>query len=122
VTQRLAEVLIAPAFEPDDDRIVRVVATSTVTGAGIDELKRTLFELCPTEAPQAEEEHALPEFLEYRPKPRRGPAFRILRTDRGYRISGRTPPAAELEEALRRAGIRRGAEVEVEGEILEWQE
>ena len=27
----------------------------------------------------------------------------------------------ELEEALRRAGIKRGAEVELEGEALEWQ-
>ena len=111
-----------PTLELADERIVRVVATSTVTGEGIDELKRTLFELCPTESPQAEDEPALPEFLEYRPKPRRGPAFRILRTDRGYRIAGKPPPAAELEEALRRAGIRRGAEVEVGGEILEWQE
>lgn len=112
----------APVFELADERIVRVVVTSAVTGAGIDELKRTLFELCLTEAPQTDGEPALPEFLEYRPKPRRGPAFRILRTDSGYRISGKVPPAAELEDALRRAGIRRGAEVEVEGEILEWQE
>ena len=96
--------------------------TSTVTGEGIDELKRTLFELCPAESQQATDEPALPEFLEYRPRPRRGPAFRILRTDRGYRIAGKTPPADELEVALRRAGIRRGAEVEVDGEILEWQE
>jgi hypothetical protein len=93
-----------------------------VTGEGIDELKRALFELCAIESPRAEEEPGLPEFLEYRPKPRRGPAFRILRTDRGYRIAGKAPPAAELEEALRRAGIRPGAEVEVEGEALEWQE
>ena len=26
----------------------------------------------------------------------------------------------ELEEALRRIGVKRGAEVEVEGEVLEW--
>ena len=101
---------------------MRVVATSTVTGAGIDELKHALFELCPVEPPQEDDEPELPEFLEYRPKPRRGPAFRILRTDRGYRIAGRTPPPAELEEALRAAGIRSGVEVEVDGEVLEWQE
>ncbi len=111
-----------PTLDIADERIVRVVATSTVTGEGIDELKRALFELCAIESPRAEEEPGLPEFLEYRPKPRRGPAFRILRTDRGYRIAGKAPPAAELEEALRRAGIRPGAEVEVEGEALEWQE
>jgi GTP-binding protein len=111
-----------PTFELADERIVRVVETSTVTGAGIDELKHTLFELCPSELPQPEGEPALPEFLEYRPKPKRGPAFRILRTQHGYRIAGKVPPAAELEDALRRAGIRPGTEVEVEGEVLEWQE
>ena len=110
-----------PAFALDDERIVRVIPTSTVTGEGIDELRRALFELCPAEAP-AEDEPELPEFLEYRPQPKRGPSFRILRTDRGYRISGKAPPPDELEEALRRAGIKRGAEVEVEGEILEWHE
>jgi GTP-binding protein len=110
-----------PAFELDDERVLATVATSAATGAGIDELKQMLFALCPAEPP-APPEPELPEFLEYRPKPRRGPAFRILRTDRGFRVAGRTPPADELEEALRRAGVRRGAEVEVDGEILEWQE
>ncbi|HLF68648.1 MAG TPA: GTPase ObgE [Gaiellaceae bacterium] len=111
-----------PAFELADERIVRVVSTSAVTGAGIDELKLALFELCPVAPPAQADEPGLPEYLEYRPRPRRGPAFRILRTDRGYRVSGKTPPPDELEEALRRAGIRRGAEVEVDGEVLEWQE
>ena len=69
--------------------------------------------------PLAEEE-SMPEFLEYRPRPRRGPAFRILRTDRGYRVVGQPPPAAELEEALRRIGVKRGAEIEVGGEDFEW--
>jgi len=110
-----------PEFEVADERILRVVATSAVTGAGIDELKQALFELCPVEPPRTDAP-PLPEFLEYRPQPRRGPAFRILRTDRGYRIAGKPPPPAELEEALRRAGIKRGAEVEVDGEALEWQD
>ena len=110
-----------PAFAASDSRVVRVVATSCATGEGIDGLKRALFELCPVEssAPVADEE--LPEFLEYRPRPKRGPRFRILRTDRGYRVVGTPPPRAELEEVLRRIGIKRGAEVEVEGEALEWQ-
>ncbi len=111
-----------PPFEVPDERVVKVVSTSTVTGEGVDELKRALFELCPVAPPQEDEEPALPEFLEYRPKPKRGAAFRILRTDRGYRIAGKTPPPSELEDALRRAGIKRGAEVEVDGELLEWQE
>ena len=43
----------------------------------------------------------LPEFLDYMPTVPRGPRFRILRTDRGYRVVGRPPPADELEDALR---------------------
>ena len=110
-----------PALDLRDEHVVRVVATSCATGEGIEELTRALFELCPVEAPEPVLEGALPEFLEYRPRPRRGPTFRILRTDRGYRVVGTPPPAAELEEALRRAGVKRGAEVEVSGETLEWQ-
>jgi GTP-binding protein len=109
-----------PAFELEDERIARVVATSCATGEGIDELKRVLFELCPVQE-DAVEEAPVPEYLEYRPRARTGPRFRILRTDRGYRVVGTPPPPAELEEALRRIGIKRGAEVEVDGEALEWQ-
>ena len=108
-----------PAFEPPDERVVRVVATSCVTGAGIDQLTYALFELCPVDAPAVDE--AVPEFLEYTPRARRGPRFRILRTDRGYRVVGTPPPADELEEALRKLGIKRGAQVEVGEEALEWQ-
>ena len=110
-----------PKAALSDDRILRVVATSCATGAGIDDLKRALFELVPTvaEVPTAGEQ--LPEYLEYRPRPRRGPRFRILRTDRGYRVVGTPPPADELEEALRRIGVKRGAQVEVGDEELEWQ-
>ena len=110
-----------PEFELDDERIARVVTTSCATGAGIDELKHALFELCPVGSPDEAPADVLPEFLEYRPRPRRGPRFRILRTDRGYRVVGTPPPTEELEEALRRAGVKRGAEVELEGEVLEWQ-
>ena len=108
-----------PAFEPPDERVVRVVATSCVTGAGIDQLTYALFELCPVDAPAVDE--AVPEFLEYTPRARRGPRFRILRTDRGYRVVGTPPPADELEEALRKLGIKRGTQVEVGEEALEWQ-
>ena len=110
-----------PSFDVRDERIARIVATSCATGTGIEELEHALFELCPPEAAVQAVEESLPDFLEYRPKPRRGPRFRILRTDRGYRVVGTPPPAEELEDALRRAGIKRGAEVELEGEALEWQ-
>ena len=110
-----------PSFELRDERIARVVATSCATGAGIEELKGALFELCSEESVAPVVDSSLPDFLEYRPKPSRRPRFRILRTDRGYRVVGTPPPSVELEEALRRAGVKRGAEVELEGETLEWQ-
>lgn len=110
----------APTFELQDERISAVVPTSCVTGVGIDELRRALFALCPLEPPEPGE-GALPDFLEYRPQPRR-PRFRVLRTDRGFRVVGAPPPRAELEDELRRIGIRRGAVVEVGGEELEWSE
>ena len=110
-----------PEFVSSDARIVGVVATSCATGAGIDDLKRALFDLCPV-APVAQSPvEAIPEFLEYTPRARRGPRFRILRTDRGYRVVGTPPPAAELEEALRRIGIKPGTQVDVGDEELEWQ-
>jgi GTP-binding protein len=111
-----------PELGVDDPRIVAVLGTSCGTGAGIAELKSALFEHCSGEIEEpAIQEESMPEFLEYRPRPRRGPAFRILRTDRGYRVVGTPPPPGELEEALRRIGIKRGAAVEVGGEELEWQ-
>jgi len=110
-----------PELELDDPRVLRVIATSTVTGEGIDELRRALFELCPAEAPEAPGADDLPEHLDYRPQPKGGPRFRILRTDRGYRVVGMPPSTEELEEALRRTGIKPGAEVELEDETLEWQ-
>jgi len=110
-----------PTFGVRDDRIVRVLTTSCATGRGIEELKWALFELCPVQGPASADEETLPEYLEYRPRARRGPRFRILRTDRGYRVVGTPPPAEELEEALRRIGIKRGTAVEVGGEELEWQ-
>jgi GTPase len=104
----------------DDPRVLRVVRTSAVTGAGIEDLKRALFELCPEAEPPPADEDGLAEFLVYRPRPSRR-SFRILRTDRGYRVAGRAPSGEELEEALRAAGVKRGAEVEVEGETLEFE-
>jgi GTP-binding protein len=108
-------------FAVHDERILRVISTSCATGQGIDELKRALFELCPVESGEVVTEELVPEFLEYRPRARRGPRFRIYRTDSGYRVVGTPPSPEELEEALRRIGVKRGSEVEVGEEILEWQ-
>jgi GTP-binding protein len=110
----------AAAFQTDDPRVLRVVRTSAVTGAGIDGLKLALFELCPEAEPPPADDDGLADFLVYRPRPARR-SYRILRTDRGYRVAGRAPGEAELEEALRAAGVRPGDEVEVDGEPLEFQ-
>jgi hypothetical protein len=107
------------AFAIDDPRVLRVVRTSAVTGAGIADLKRALFELIPEAEPLPADDDGLAEFLVYRPKPGRR-AYRIFRTDRGYRVMGTPPRGEELEEALRAAGVKPGSEVEVEGEPLEF--
>ena len=110
-----------PVFEPDDPRVVRVFALSAATGEGVDVFRRSLFELCPpAEAPQLDE-GGLPRFLVYRLKPDQRRRFRILRTDRGFRVQGKPASEEELERALREAGARTGDEVDVEGEVLEFQ-
>jgi GTPase len=111
----------APAFDVDDARIVRVFRVSCATGAGIEELKRALFELCPPRAVPAVPDDGLVDFLVYRPKPG-GRRYRVLRTDRGFRIAGVAPTdEEELSAALKAAGARKGDEVEVDGEVLELQ-
>ena len=112
-----------PAFEIEDERIVRVFRVSAATGAGIDGLKLALFELVPQEevvpvAPGDDEE--LVDFLVYRPQPARR-AYRVFRTERGFRVAGRPPAPAELEAILKAAGAREGDEIEVGDEVLEWE-
>jgi GTPase len=109
-----------PAFALEDERIVGVFAVSCATGEGIDELKRALFALCPPVPEREADEEELPEFLEYRPRPD-GPRFRVLKTDRGFRVVGDAPTGGDLEAALRAAGVRRGAEVEIGDEVLVWE-
>jgi len=111
----------AAPFGVADGRIVAVHRVSCVTGAGISELERALFALCPVAPEPADESEEVPEFLEYRPAPRGRRPFRILRTDRGFRVVGTAPEGEELEEALRGAGVRKGALVEIGDEELEWQ-
>jgi GTP-binding protein len=108
-----------PRFELADARIRHVFAVSCATGAGIDDFRRALFDL----VPEPEERPAgdgLADFLVYRPAAGSRP-FKILRTDRGFRVTGRAPEGEELEAALRAAGAKTGDEVEVGGEVLELQ-
>jgi GTPase len=110
-----------PAFGIEDGRIVRVFRISAATGAGIDELRRALFELVGAEEPAAPapDETELVDFLVYRPQPARR-TFRVFRTEDGFRVTGRAPDPAELEAILKAAGAREGDQVEVGDETLEW--
>jgi GTPase len=102
------------AFSPEDRRVLRTVRTSAATGEGIDDLQRALFELCPPQVePEAADEDGLVDFLDYRPRAKGARAYRIYRTDRGFRVVGAVPERRELEDALRAAGAKTGAEVEV---------
>jgi GTP-binding protein len=111
-----------PAFGVDDERILRVFRVSAATGAGIEDLRRALFELVPqVEEPlDAGEDDELVDYLVYRPRAARRP-FRVFRTERGFRVTGAVPPTDELEAILRAAGAREGDEVEVGEEVLEWE-
>jgi GTPase len=117
VLNKIDLLLEPPPFELDDERILDVLVVSAATGRGIEELKRKLFELCPPAPPPPVDPEGLAEFLVYRPQPR-AVTFRILRTDRGFRVLGSPPPPDELEAALRAAGARTGSEVEVGDETL----
>jgi GTPase len=108
-----------PAFELEDPRIQGVFPLSAATGEGLDAFRRALLELIPADHP--EEPAELPEFLVYRPQPKRPLPYRIYRTDRGFRVAGEAPAGEELEQALRTAGARKGSEIEIGDEVLEWE-
>jgi GTP-binding protein len=107
-------------FGVEDERVLEVLRVSAATGAGIDELESALFSLAPPAPEPPADEPGVADFLVYRPEPRRR-AFRILRTDRGYRVVGSPPPGDELEVALRAAGVRAGDEVVVGDDVLEFR-
>ena len=108
-------------FSVRDERILAVHRVSCATGAGIDELVASLFRHCPKAEPEPDLAPGLPEFLDYRPSPRVRSRFRVLRTGSGFRVVGSAPEGTELEEALRAAGVKRGAEVEIGDEVLVWE-
>ena len=111
-----------PSFGVEDERILRVLRVSAATGAGLDELRSTLFELAPHELDDTPDEvpDEMVDFLVYRPRPARR-AFRVYRTDRGFRVIGKPPAEEELEAILKAAGVRAGDEVELGEEMLEWE-
>jgi GTP-binding protein len=106
-----------PSFGVEDPRVVAVFRLSCATGEGVDEFRRRLFTLVPEPEIEEHDEDELADFLVYRPQAKVRP-WRLLRTDGGFRVIG-TPPEEELERALKAAGARKGATVEVGGEELE---
>jgi GTP-binding protein len=107
-----------PAFVIEDERIVGVFRVSCATGEGLDDFRRALFGLVPEAAVEEPAPDDLPEFLVYRPEPKARP-WTLFRTERGFRVVGTPPGEEELERALRAAGAKRGASVEIGEETLE---
>lgn len=107
-----------PVFDVKDERILGVFRVSCATGAGIGEFRGALFTLIPEPELEIPDEGELADYLVYRPAPRERP-WRLYRIEGGYRVVGTPPSDAELERALRLAGAKKGATVEVGGEELE---
>jgi GTP-binding protein len=108
----------SPPFQVDDPRIVGVFRLSAATGDGVGDFVRGLFALVPPPTSAESEDSALADFLVYKPEPKARP-WRLLRTDSGFRVLGTPPSEEELERALKAAGARKGAVVEVGDEELE---
>jgi GTP-binding protein len=98
-----------PRIDLEDPRVLRALAVSAVTGAGVDDLKRALFELVPEAPAEPAAGEEIADFIVYKPRPEGRRPFRLFRTDRGYRVRGE---ASEAE--LRAAGVKPGDAVEWE--------
>ena len=108
-----------PAFEVEDERVLAVFALSCATGRGARATSGGgCSRSCPSRRPRSRADDELAEFLVYRPEPKARP-WRLFRTERGFRVVGTPPSEEELERALRAAGARNGAEVEVGEESFE---
>jgi GTP-binding protein len=111
---------LAPDVEwsTDDPRILAVFRLSCATGKGLDDFRRDLHRLVPEPEFEERGEDELADFLVYRPQAKTRP-WRLLRTEAGFRVLGTPPSDAELERALRAAGAKQGATVEVGDEEFE---
>ncbi|HVU76093.1 MAG TPA: GTPase ObgE [Gaiellaceae bacterium] len=106
-----------PVFAVEDPRVIAVFELSCATGEGVDEFRRRLFSLVP-EAEVEERADELADYLVYRPEPK-ARTWRLLRVEGGYRVTGTPPSEEELERALKAAGAKKGATVEVGDEEFE---
>jgi GTP-binding protein len=107
-----------PEFTVDDTRIVGVFRLSCATGEGVGRFRRSLFTLVPEPEPVQAADDELADFLVYRPEPK-GRPWRLLRTEKGFRVLGTPPSPDELERALKASGAKAGATVEIGDEELE---
>jgi GTP-binding protein len=106
-----------PPFTIDDPRVIGVFRLSCATGEGVEDFRRRLFTLVPEpEVEQSTDE--LADYLVYKPEAKARP-WRLLRVEGGYRVVGTPPSEEELERALKAAGARKGATVEVGDEEFE---
>jgi 50S ribosomal subunit-associated GTPase HflX len=108
-----------PSFGVADERIVAVFQLSCATGKGIDEFRKALFTLVPEPEPVEVDRSAIVDYLVYRPEPKARP-WSLLRTEGGFRVVGKPPSEEALERALREAGAKRGADVQVGEESFEF--
>jgi GTP-binding protein len=108
-----------PVFTIDDPRVVAVYPLSCATGAGIDEFRKALFTIVPAPKRVVVEGDETVDYLVYRPEPKVRP-WSLLRTEDGFRVTGTPPGEEELERALREAGAKRGAEVQVGEESFDF--
>jgi GTP-binding protein len=108
-----------PELAISDERIIAVFPISCATGQGIDDLKKALFTLVPEPVAGSFDPDAVVDYLVYRPEPKERP-WSLLRTEDGFRVVGTPPAGEELERALRAAGARRGAAVQVGEESFEF--
>jgi GTPase len=106
------------SWSTDDPRVIAIFRLSCATGQGIDEFRRALFRLVPEPEHEDRGEDELADFLVYRPRAKTRP-WRLLRLERGFRVLGTPPSEEELDRALRAAGAKRGATVEVGDEEFE---
>jgi len=133
--------LLAGAVQPTGERVLDVLATSSATGAGLEELRAAIVRAVPEdEAPLVAPEEVVAEHRVYRPGA--NDAFHVERTDTGgYRVTGmrvdRLLARHDLENeeaqryvedrlrrmgviaALENAGFEPGDDVEIAGTVFE---
>ncbi|MFL5961999.1 MAG: GTPase ObgE [Gaiellaceae bacterium] len=107
-----------PELPIDDPRVIAVFKLSCATGEGLADFRRRLFALVPEPELEERGEDELADFLVYRPQSK-SRQWRLLRTEGGFRVLGTPPSEAELERALRAAGAKDGATVEIGDEEFE---